>query len=177
VAAAFFSFSTTPKLRRFAMAVVIRKSKEEFGWLGNMSPHPVEWNGKEYRTSEALFQSLRFQDTVVIEAIRAEKSPMAAKMVARKHKHKMTVEPCSVDDLLHMRQCLLLKVDQHPKLKNQLLDTGRQQIIEDCSKRKRGSALFWGAAFDGTNWVGENQLGRLWMELRVEMSGASSLAV
>lgn len=148
------------------MPVLIRKVKEPFGWLGNMSPHPVEWQGKEYRTSEALFQAMRFDDEDVIEAIRKEKSPMAAKMVAKKHRAQMTVEPMSEADLDNMRICLRLKVEQHPELREQLLATGEDQIVEDCSKRKRGTGLFWGAALDGTDWVGKNQLGRLWMEIR-----------
>jgi ribA/ribD-fused uncharacterized protein len=154
------------------MPVLIRKVKEPFGWLGNMSPHPVEWQGKEYRTSEALFQAMRFDNEDVIEAIRAEKSPMAAKMVAKKHKHQMTIEPCGEADLSNMRLCLRLKVEQHPELAEQLLATGDDRITEDCSKRKRGSALFWGAAFEGTDWVGENHLGRLWMELRDDLRAA-----
>lgn len=158
------------------MPVLIRKVKEPFGCLGNMSPHPVEWQGKEYRTSEALFQAMRFDDEDVIEAIRKEKSPMAAKMVAKKHRAQMTVEPMSEADLDNMRICLRLKVEQHPELREQLLATGEDQIVEDCSKRKRASGLFWGAALDGTDWVGKNQLGRLWMELRGELQAVICLA-
>lgn len=158
------------------MPVLIRKVKEPFGWLGNMSPYPVEWQDKKYRTSEALFQAMRFDDEEVIEAIRNEKSPMAAKMVAKKHKARMTIKACSEADLDNMRLCLRLKVEQHSELAEQLLATGNEQITEDCSKRKRGSGLFWGAAFDGIDWVGENQLGRLWMELRDELQATSCVA-
>ena len=169
------STTTRPK-RRTLLAILIRKVREPDGWLGNMSPHSVDWDRKEYRTTEALFQTLRFEDEEVIEEIRDQKSPMAAKMIAKKYKARMTVEPMSEDDLFNMRLCLLLKVEQHPKLKSQLLKTGNEQIIEDCSKRKRGSALFWGAAFDGEKWVGENQLGKLWMELRDELQRTRCLA-
>ncbi|TWT55473.1 Swarming motility protein YbiA [Thalassoglobus neptunius] len=162
--------------RRTPLTILIRKVREQHGWLGNMSAHPVEWEGKKYRTTEALFQALRFDDPEVVVAIREQKSPMAAKMVAKKHKAQMTVEPMSEDDLFHMRLCLLLKVEQHPELKNRLLETGNEEIIEDCSKRKRGSALFWGAAFDGEKWVGDNQLGKLWMELREELQPTRCLA-
>ena len=113
------------------MHVLIRKVKEQHGWLGNMSPYPVEFNGKLYRTTEALFQALRFFDEEVIEAIRAEKSPMAAKFVAKRHKDKMVVEPLSADDVENMRVCLRLKVDQHPELHDLLLATGDAEIIED----------------------------------------------
>ncbi len=149
--------------------ILIRKVKEEFGWLGNMSPHPVEFEGKTYRTTEALFQALRFDDAVIVEAIQEQKSPMAAKMKAKKYRSRMVVEPLSDTDLDNMRLVLRLKIEQHPKLRNDLLATGDQEIVEDCTKRPRGSGLFWGAALQNEKWVGENWLGWLWMELRDEL--------
>ena len=148
------------------MHILIRKVKEPHGWLGNMSPYPVDFDGKQFRTTEALFQSLRFQNEEVIEAIRAEKSPMAAKFAAKKHKQRMVVEPLSVADVDNMRVCLKLKLEQHLELRDRLLATGEAKIVEDCSKRKRGSGLFWGAAHDDGAWVGQNVLGKLWMEIR-----------
>ena len=59
-----------------------------FGWLGNMAPYPVTYGGKAWRTTEALFQALRFEDESIREAIRQEKSPMAAKLVAKRHKSR-----------------------------------------------------------------------------------------
>lgn len=144
--------------------ILIRKVKDEYGWLGNMSPHPVEHKGS-FRTTEALFQSLRFDDEAVIEAIRAEKSPMGAKFVSKKHKDKMWVAPMSSQDITHMRLCLKLKVAQHPKLLEALLETA-EDIAEDCTKRLNVSGLFWGMALIDRKWKGQNWLGRLWMEIR-----------
>lgn len=145
--------------------ILIRKVKEDFGWLGNMAPHPVVYEGKTYRTSEALFQSMRFDDEEVIEAIREQKSPMSAKMIAKKHRAKMVVKPQSEQDLANMRLVLTLKVEQH-SLKDDLLATGDELIVEDASKRRSKSGLFWGAALTDGDWVGDNMLGHLWMELR-----------
>jgi N-glycosidase YbiA len=146
--------------------IIIRKVADPHGCWSNMAPYPVVHEGKTYRTTEALFQSLRFADEGIIEAIRAEKSPMASKFVAKKHRAKMVVEPRSAQDLDHMRLCLRLKLEQHPELVRALLDTGGQHIVEDWTNRKRGSGLFWGAALVDREWHGENWLGRLWMELR-----------
>ncbi len=152
------------------MPVLIRKVKEPFGWLGNMSPHPIETEHHNFLTSEALFQCLRFDDPEIIEEIAAQKSPMAAKMKAKKHKGEMIVEPMSDEDVDNMRLCLRLKLKQNPELKDQLLATGDEPIIEDCSKRPRGSGMFWGMALKGGEWVGENTLGKLWMELRSQLA-------
>lgn len=43
-----------------------------YGWLGNMSPHPIVVAGKTWKTAESLFQALRFaEDDPVREEIRA----------------------------------------------------------------------------------------------------------
>ena len=146
--------------------IIIGKVKDEHGWFGNMAPFPVIHNGERWLTTEALFQALRFDDQEIRSQIRAQKSPMAAKMLAKKHKARMVIEPMSAADLDNMRLCLRLKIEQHPELREMLLQTGEALIVEDCTRRKRGSGLFWGAAFIEGHWVGQNCLGRLWMELR-----------
>jgi ribA/ribD-fused uncharacterized protein len=151
------------------MTIAFTKVKEPFGWLGNMSPHPVVYEDKEYRTAEALFQALRFKDPTIMEAIRLEKSPMSAKMLAKKHKAEMFLCPMSGADVEVMRIVLRLKIEQHPELKEELLATGDETIVEDCTKRDRGSARFWGAVLVDGEWQGENMLGRLWMNLRREL--------
>ena len=100
------------------------------------------------------------------EAIRGQRSPMAAKMIAKKHKDLMLVEQMSEEDVQNMYFCLTLKIQQHKGLRPKLLATGDLPIIEDCSKRPHGSGPFWGAVWDGKEWKGENRLGKLWMKLR-----------
>ncbi len=147
------------------------KVSAPYGWLGNMSPYPLVHDGKEWRTAEALFQALRLAPpNPVRELIREEKSPMGAKMVAKKHADQRVVTPLSADDLSIMRLVLRLKVNTYLSLRQELLDTGDALIVEDVTKRPGGSGTFWGAALqsDGT-WAGDNHLGRLWMELREEL--------
>lgn len=59
--------------------IAFSKVREPHGWMGNMSPHPLEMFGKSWRTSEALFQAMRFTDEAPREEIRSKTSPMAAK--------------------------------------------------------------------------------------------------
>lgn len=146
--------------------ITIGKVKEEGGCWGNMAPFRVTYNGTEWLTTEALFQALRFDNEEIREAIRAEKSPMGAKMKAKKHKSEMVIEPLSEADINNMRLVLRLKIEQHPELRETLIESGDAFIVEDCTKRQRGSGLFWGAALIDGSWVGQNWLGKLWMELR-----------
>jgi len=151
--------------------ITFKRVKEAYGWLSNMSPHPVD----AYRTAEAYFQASRFSDAQIRDLIRAEKSPMGAKMVAKKYIDQMVVVPRSEQDLLNMRCALLLKVQTHRHLMKELLDTGDRLIVEDVTSRPNESGLYWGMAirFDetGLHWEGNNQLGKLWMELRQSLRG------
>jgi ribA/ribD-fused uncharacterized protein len=151
------------------MPVTFTKVALPYGWLGNMAPYPIVNEGKVWPTAEALFQALRFDDPAVKEAIRQARSPFQAKLIARAHKGQMVVVQRSEQDVENMRLVLRLKLGQHPDLAERLLDTGEESIIEDSTSHPGGSAKFWGAVFKGGAWVGENVLGRLWVELREEL--------
>ena len=146
-----------------------------YGWLGNMAPYPIVVKDLSWRTNEALFQAYRFAaEDPVREEIRSQTSPMAAKMVAKRCKERMVVVPQSEQDLQLMELVLRLKLKAHPGLKTKLLATGDATIIEDCTSRPRGSGLFWGAALQpDETWKGNNQLGKLWMQLRQELAASS----
>lgn len=139
------------------------------GWLGNMAPYPVVYDGVTWKTTEHLFQALRFTDPNIREDIRLIPSPMGAKLYAKSRPDAMAIQPLSEQDLDNMRLCLRLKLEQHPTLKTSLLATGTSLIIEDVTARQNrpGNHLFWGMGLqsDGT-WKGQNTLGNLWMELR-----------
>ncbi len=154
--------------------ITITTVKAPHGWLGNMSDYPILYEGKKYKTAEALFQALRFSDLEVREIIRLKGNPMQAKWAARAHEEEMVVARCSEQDLENMRFVLRLKVQQHPGLGATLLRTGEEEIVEDCSNRKGGSGMFWGMALVEGQWEGENWLGRLWMELRAELRSAQA---
>ena len=157
-------------------SILIRKVAEPYGWLGNMSKHPVRYKGELFRTAEALFQCLRFEDVAIRHEIVAQKSPMAAKMKAKKHRHLMVIEPQGESDVANMRTVLGLKLKQHPQIRHDLLHTSHSPIIEDCTKRPSKSGLFWGARFTNAAWQGQNMLGKLWMELRDELAQSFTVA-
>jgi predicted NAD-dependent protein-ADP-ribosyltransferase YbiA (DUF1768 family) len=160
--------------------ITFTKVKLPFGWMGNMSPYPINYMDKTWRTTEALFQALRFNDEEIQEAIRNEPSPMGCKMKMKTivkqltkngELHKRIIEPLSKEDLENMELCVRLKIEQHDIIKEQLLKTAGYTIYEDVTKRgKKGSNLFWGALKkeDGT-WEGENHLGKIWMKIREEI--------
>ena len=148
------------------------KTKLPYGWLGNMFAAPITYQGQIWLTSEALFQALRFEDVTIREMIRNEKSPMSAKMVAKKKEYrtKRVVEPMSMEDIDNMRLCLRIKFDQHRDLRDKLLKTKDHIIFEDVSARPPTTRnKFWGAVKTNDQLDGQNMLGKLLMELREEI--------
>lgn len=153
------------------MAVIsFTKVKLPYGWLGNMAPYPIVYQNERWRTSEALFQALRFEDPAIKQLIRAQASPMAAKMMAKGEKENMIVVPCSPQDVENMRLCLELKFSQHPAILQQLIRTGDHDLVEDIGKRRGARHLFWGAHRQGDEWIGTNTMGKLLMELREKLN-------
>lgn len=151
-----------------AVAAIIGKVADRWGFLGNMAPCPIDVRGTIWPTSEHLFQALRLpRDSALREQIR-EKSPMGAKMLAKKHAAVRVVEPMSHVDVAQMYAVLLLKLQQHRTVLQLLWETEDFPIVEDCSKRPSTSGLFWGAASCEAGWNGTNMLGQLWMALRRE---------
>ena len=71
--------------------VTFRSTREAWGGLSNMAPgYALSIDGQLFRTVEALYQSLRFSadphsGAEIQELIRSQRSPMAAKMIAKRH--------------------------------------------------------------------------------------------
>ena len=132
---------------------------------------PIQYKGQNWRTSEALFQAMRFEDPEIREMIRTQKSPLVAKNKLKRIEYltKRVVEPMTPKDVDNMRLCLKLKFMQHPELLRQLLETGNFIIFEDVSARKGISPKFWGAIKTNEQLDGQNMLGKLLMELRQEL--------
>ena len=153
--------------------IKIYKVTDKYGCLSCIYAHPATYNGLTYRTCEALFQSRRFNGHPEIQdIIREEKSPMGAKMKAKGNRallNRGTKWDEAPEDIPLMKECLLLKLEQHPELKQKLIETGDATILEDCTSHDRESARFWGMVFKDGDWKGENILGKLWMEIREEI--------
>jgi predicted NAD-dependent protein-ADP-ribosyltransferase YbiA (DUF1768 family) len=85
-----------------------------------------------------------------------------------------------------MDAVIALKLEQYPGLVTELLRTGTDEIIEDCTARLKNyteldgataqRALFWGKALRVGTWVGQNHLGRCGMALREKLAGATDPA-
>ena len=159
--------------------IPFKKVDEPNGWLGNMSRHPLMVpsvpGGVQYQTAEHYYQCMKFDDPQIQQEILAKNSPMSAKWVAkgkaRDVPEKRAITSYTPADLDLMRQTIRLKLENHPNLRAQLLALPEDGIIiEDASARGGASARFWGMKLENGIWTGQNWLGRLWMELRLELT-------
>lgn len=160
-------FDTQGRLRTYqrAEAVVVYKTKENFGGLSNMaSDYPLLVNDVRLLTTEALYQACRFPLLPEVQReIIGQKSPMTAKMKSKPHRNKTRPDWDGVRFKI-MRWCLRVKLAQnYSKFGNLLLSTGEKPIVEQSRNDD-----YWGAKVrDGDmTLIGQNVLGRLLMELR-----------
>lgn len=148
-----------------ADCVVFFRVKEAYGGLSNMAGgFPIPFGDKVARTSEALYQMCRFPaHPEVQQQILDQKSPMGAKMVAKKYV-ALTRTDWNHVRVPVMRWCLEMKLFHNFESFNALLQsTGKRAIVERSSWDP-----FWGALLqpDGTTLEGANKLGQLLMVVR-----------
>lgn len=160
--------------------ISFRNKDDEFGWMGNMVSVPVKHNGVIYKSTEYLFMLMRLDDpdgskAKALETMNGFKAKKYTKKMIKEGKWKWKHKLQSEQDVKNMEICVELKLNQHPELLEKLLSTDDLPIYEDVTKRcsSKDSSLFWGAAyicFDREDtesmWVGNNQLGRIYMKLR-----------
>lgn len=143
--------------------VTFKSTKGKNGALSNMAPgFPIKIGDINIKTSEALYQSLRFPDHPEIQRkIIDFPSPISAKKYSREHLNKTRTD-WKEHRFKIMRFCLEIKLKQNwNSFSKVLLDTGRLPIVEYTDKDK-----VWGATDEGDFYSGTNALGRLLMELR-----------
>jgi ribA/ribD-fused uncharacterized protein len=121
------------------------------------------------RTTEALYQAMRFPDHPDIQReVISQKSPMTAKMKTKPHRATKGRQDWDQVRVQTMYWCNQLKLAQNWKSFRALLDaTGDRDIVEYSTKDP-----FWGARpinGDVDTIRGHNTLGKVLMRLREKM--------
>jgi len=154
---------------------IFKKTHDQWGEYSNMaSGFPIIVNNTMIRSSEALYQALKFTDHPEIQKkIISEKSPMTAKMVAKPYKH-LVRDDFEEKKILFMKWAVRAKLMCNYNLfKSALLASNSKLIVEES---RRDS--FWGAKRqDDGKLVGVNVLGRILMGLREELQQGEELIV
>ena len=135
----------------------------EFAFLSNFYPSPIKKDGIEYPTVEHFFQAAKTTDLKTKKAIAGADTPGKAKRMGRSVDLRPDWEKIKVDV---MRLGLVLKF-QNPDLKEKLLATGDEELIEGNWWHDNT----WGNCYcvKCSRISGRNLLGMLLMELRKEL--------
>ena len=144
------------------MSSVIKfyKTAEPFGAFSNFSHHPIILKGKAWPTTEHYFQAQKFAGTEHEENVRLTAGPRAAAAMGRDRNLPLRTDWEQVKESV-MKEALLAKIAQYPKIKELLLSTDDAEIVEHTENDG-----YWADGGDGS---GKNRLGVIWMEIRKEL--------
>ncbi|MBD0340120.1 MAG: NADAR family protein, partial [Microcoleus sp. Co-bin12] len=123
----------------------------------NFSSHGFELDGEYWPTTEHYFQAQKFPATAHCDQIRHAKTPKDAAKMGRDRTRPLRKDWEEVKDDI-MRKAVLRKFETHPEIREILLATGDEEIVENSP-----IDYYWGCGKDGS---GKNMLGQILMEVR-----------
>ena len=143
--------------------VTIHKVAEPWGIFGNFARTPIVIDEVMFKTSEQLFQLMKFKDKEPVLAVYNANNPkMTTKHWEKTHRRsdwgQMVVDA--------MKFCLTKKFEQNEDFRAELERSRGKLIVEDQTSFTKKTPDTWGVKQQGDNFVGPNLLGRLLMELR-----------
>ncbi len=142
------------------MTIYFYSTNDEYGDFSNFKAYPIELKGKTWRTVEHYFQAQKFAGTEHEEELRETPDPMAVARKGRSCKRPLRSDWEEAKDQI-MREAVFAKFEQHADLRELLLGTGGEDIVE-----KTTHDHYWGCGSAGT---GKNMLGKILMEVRAKL--------
>ena len=135
--------------------ILFKKEDKKWGCFSNFYIAPVVIDGYEYKTTEHYYQAMKAENIEEHEFIASAETPKEARERGRKCNLRKNWEQLKEDV---MKTALSTKFNQHPELKEILLESGEEELVEFAPWDN-----YWGT---GPNGNGKNRLGVLLMELR-----------
>lgn len=136
---------------------MINSFTKEYRFLSNFWPAEVQMYGVTYPTVEHAYQASKTTNPKLRETIRACATPAEAK---RKGK-QLIIRQDWFTFRLQAMETLLRRKFSIPELKEKLLSTGEEDLVEG----NNWGDTFWGVCLN----QGENNLGKLLMKIRQEL--------
>ena len=150
-------------------SVFFHKKTDNHWILSNMASCPLEVEGIPFKSSEHLFQTLKFATPK--SALAVYNNYISPKMTAKHYEylggHKRADWGQIFIDV--MKFCLQQKYEQCPEFREELERTKGYNIVELQDKKNdkvSSRANAWGVKSKGQNYEGANLMGRLLMEMR-----------
>ncbi len=139
------------------MTLYFYTTSDPYGCFSNFSPHGFILDEIWWPTSEHYFQAQKFVGTPHVDQIRQVKTPKDAARMGRDRSRPLRSDWEQVKDDI-MRLAVLRKFETHADIREVLLSTGDELIVENSP-----IDYYWGCGADGS---GKNRLGQILMEVR-----------
>jgi ribA/ribD-fused uncharacterized protein len=139
------------------MPIYFYSTKEEYGAFSNFSRHGVELDGEWWSTTEHYFQAQKFEDAEHRKKIQTAATPKLAAELGRSRQVPLRHDWEEIKDEV-MHKAVSRKFQTHSQLREMLLSTGDEEIIENAP-----GDYYWGCGKDGS---GRNKLGLILMCVR-----------
>ncbi|MCW6049798.1 NADAR family protein [Lyngbya sp. CCAP 1446/10] len=139
------------------MTIYFYSTRSEYGSFSNFSRYGCELDGEYWPTTEHYFQAQKFPQTEHCDQIRQAKTPKDAAKMGRERSRPLRQDWEQVKDDI-MRKAVLRKFETHADIREILLATGEEEIVENAP-----GDYYWGCGKDGS---GKNMLGQILMEVR-----------
>lgn len=148
----------TPEIRFY------RTNERPYGVFSNLYRRPIVFEGRVYSTAEHAYQAGKVSKEAVREWILSAPSPALVAMAAHGLYTWDIVPNWAQIKFYRMRAVLRAKFTQHEDLRELLLSTGDARLVE-VGRVNNAVNRTWGEV----NGKGQNMLGVMLMELRVEL--------
>lgn len=142
------------------MPIYFYSTRGQYGCFSNFSRHGFELDELWWMTSEHYFQAQKFvalQDRGWFDKIHGARTPKEAAKMGRSRKHPLREDWNEVKDEI-MHRAVLCKFQTHEEIREILLGTGDELIVENAP-----NDYYWGCGKDGS---GKNKLGEILMAVR-----------
>ena len=139
------------------MTIYFYTPNDEYGCFSNFSRHGIFLDDCYWPTVEHYFQAQKFLDAEYRQKIARAPTPKAAKTLGWNRLLPIRADWDDKRDNL-LRRGVQLKFETHAEIRNILLSTGTEELVENAP-----SDYYWGCGADGT---GQNRLGQILMEVR-----------
>ncbi|MBN1966275.1 MAG: NADAR family protein [Anaerolineae bacterium] len=138
-----------------------------YGCFSNFSRHGFHLDGTWWPTSEHYFQAQKFAGTPHVGDVLRAPSPGKAAAIGRDRGRPLRPDWEQVKDDM-MRRAVRAKFEQNEDIREVLLGTGNEDLVEATTHD-----TYWGCGSDG---AGQNRLGVILMEVRARLQAQQPVA-
>src|SRR5271166_1010273 len=113
------------------MTIYFYTTIDEYGCFSNFSRHGFELDGPYWPTAEHYFQAQKFAGTEHQQRITRARTPKDAAQLGRDRSMPLRADWESVKDDV-MRRAVLRKFETHQAMRDVLLGTGDEELVENA---------------------------------------------